>query len=133
MENGVELHNSGDLDGLVSTYAEDGVEVTPLGTFEGREAIRHRMVDLQAAFPDMNLTPVAWVEEGDAVVMEYTWSGTHNGPLTLADGTELPPTGKRIDLPVVSVFQQRDGMTVSHRIYYDRMTTLTQLGVLGAS
>ncbi len=37
------------------------------------------------------------VEQGDTVATEFTWAATHTGPLVMLDGTELPPTGKRIE------------------------------------
>ena len=43
------------------------------------------------------------IEEGDTVVGEWTYRATHTGPFVMADGTEIPATGKTVELPGVTV------------------------------
>ena len=40
LEQGAQLYNAGDVDALVDLYTEDATLVTPVGTLEGRAAIR---------------------------------------------------------------------------------------------
>ena len=42
----------------------------------------------------------------------------------------MPPTGKSIDGPYVWLAEVRDGKIKSARIYYDRLLTLEQEGVV---
>ena len=70
----------------------------PDGVFEGRAAIRERLANELEAIPDVTHTVVSFVEQGDAFADEWTFVGTHTGPLTLPDGTVLPPTGKRVEV-----------------------------------
>ena len=44
----------------------------------------------------------------------------------------IAATGRSFSLPYVDIFQARDGKFVSHRIYWDSITLLTQLGVMPA-
>ena len=75
------------------------------------------------------------VEQGDTIASEFTWVATHTGPLVMPDGTELPPTGKRVAAKGMELVQGRDGKLAVHHMYYDNMALAEQLGLLpdGAS
>lgn len=77
----------------------------------------------------MNIRMTSSIESGDAIAVEGILSGTHRGPMQTAAG-ELPPTGKRIELPFADVFEIQDGRVKAHRVYYDQLTFLHQLGVM---
>ena len=53
---------------------------------------------------------------------------THTGPLVMPDGTELPPTGKRIEIKGMELVQHRDGKIAVHHMYWDNMAVAGQLG-----
>ena len=125
-----QLYNAGDVEGLANLYTEDATLVTPDGTFEGRAAIHEAMGRDKAAFPDHTLTRGVIVEQGDTLADEWTVVGTHTGPLVMPDGTELPPTGKRIELKGMELVQHRDGKAAVHHMYYDNMALAGQLGLL---
>jgi steroid delta-isomerase-like uncharacterized protein len=130
VEQGIEMWNNGDFDRLQTLMADDQVWVSPTGRLTGSEAIVNRYRADLTAFPDRRLQVSKWVEEGDTVVVEYEWTGTHNGPLSLPDGAELAPTGQRITLLGVDVLEVRDGKTVAHRTYFDQLTVMIQVGVV---
>ena len=50
--------------------------------------------------------------------------GTHRGPFR-----GLPPIGRRVDVPMLSIFQFDGPDLVSERVYYDRLSPFIQLGV----
>ena len=129
-EQGIGFYNAGDVEGLVNLYTEDATRVTPFGTFEGRAAIREALSRDKAAFPDRTMTVDVCVEQGDTIAAEWTVAGTHTGPLVMPDGTELPPTGKRIDLKGMELVQVRDGKAAVQHQYWDNMAVAGQLGVL---
>ena len=129
-EQGIGFYNAGDVEGLVNLYTEDATRVTPFGTFEGRAAIREALSRDKAAFPDHAMTVDVCVEQGDTIAAEWTVAGTHTGPLVMPDGTELPPTGKRIDLKGMELAQLRDGKAAVQHQYWDNMAVAGQLGVL---
>ncbi len=130
VEGSIELYNSGDIDSLAALYSEDAVEHTPRDSYTGRPAIYERLRGDRSAFPDKRITVRHLIVEGDRAVMEYDWSGTHSGPLPMPDGSEMPPTGQRLAFPVVSVFDVRDGKTTEHRMYFDQLQVLVQLGLM---
>ena len=129
-EQGAQLYNAGDVEGLVNLYTEDATLVTPVGTFEGRAAIHEATSRDRAAFPDRAVTRDVIVEQGDTLADEWTFVGTHTGPLVMPDGTELPPTGKRIEFKGMELVQLRDGKVAVHHMYYDNMAVAGQLGLL---
>ena len=131
----VELYNAGDLDGVMELYAQDSSQRMPDGTFEGRSVIRDRLAKELAAFSDLAHRVVSYVEEGDAFADEFVFVGTHTGPVTLPDGTELPATGKRIEVQGMELVRVRDGKVVLDNLYYDNAAVAAQLGLspLGVS
>jgi len=129
-EQGTQLYNAGDVEGLVNLYTEDATLVNPFGTFEGRAAIHEAWSREKAAFPDRTATLDVIVEQGDMLADEWTFAGTHTGPLVMPDGTELPPTGKRVELRGMELVQVRDGKVAVHHQYWDSMAVAGQLGVL---
>ena len=129
-EQNVQLYNAGDLEGLVSLYTEDAVLVTPYGTAQGRAAIREQWSRDKAAFPDRTLTIDVIVEQSDTIASEFTWAATNTGPLVQPDGTELPPTGKRVEFKGMSLVPVRGGKIAVHHMYFDNMAVAGQLGLV---
>jgi predicted ester cyclase len=130
LERYVELYNGGDLDGVIDLYADDAVQLMPDGTFDGRNAIHDRLAKELAEFSDIAYRFVSYVEEGDAFADEWVFVGTHTGPLVLPDGTELPPTGPRVEVKGMELVGVRDGKIVVDNLYYDNLAVAAQLGLL---
>ena len=70
------------------------------------------------------------VEQGDTIAAEWTWAGTHTGPLVLPDGTELSATGKRVEGKGVDVAQVRGGKAAVLHQYWDNMAVARQLSLV---
>jgi len=70
------------------------------------------------------------VEQGDTIAAEYTSVVTNTGPLVMPDGTELPPTGKRIETKGMELVHMRDGKIAVHHMYWDNMAVAGQLGLV---
>ena len=126
----VERYNAGDLDAVMDLYAEDAVQPMPDGTFEGRSTIRERLAQELNGFSDVAHRVESFVEQGDAFADEWTFVGTHSGPFQLPDGSQLPPTGKRVELRGMEFVQVRDGKIVVDNLYYDNMSVAVQLGLV---
>ena len=54
--------------------------------------------------------------------------GTHTGTYELPDGTQLPPTGKRVTIKGMELVRVRDGKIVVDNLYFDNMAVAAQLG-----
>ena len=81
------------------------------------------------AFPDGRIHGDRYVESADRIVVEGRFTGTHTGPLQTPAG-ELPPTGRAMVLPFADVFRVADGRITEHRVYYDTLGLLAQLGLM---
>jgi steroid delta-isomerase-like uncharacterized protein len=125
----VERYNAKDLDAVMDLYADDAVQYMPDGTFEGRGTIRDRLARELDAFSDIAHRVVSYTEQDDAFADEWVFVGTHTGPVTLPDGTEVPPTGKQIEIPGMELVKMRDGKIVANNLYYDSLAVLVQLGL----
>jgi predicted ester cyclase len=132
LEKAVKLYNAGDLDAFVNEYAEDAVLVTPDGSAQGRQAIHSKWTQEQTSFPDRTQTVDVLVEQGDTIATEFTWVATNTGPLVLPGGTQLPPTGKRIQLKGMVLTTFSAGKIVRQHMYWDNADALTQMGLLPA-
>jgi steroid delta-isomerase-like uncharacterized protein len=130
LEQYIERYNAGDLDGVMDLYADDAVQNMPDGSFEGRTAIRERLAQELNGFTDVNHTVRSFVEQGDSFCDEWTFAGTHARPFLLPDGTELPPTGKRVEIPGMELVQVRDGKVILNTLYYDNLAVAVQLGLV---
>src|SRR5262245_64610054 len=126
----VELYNAGDLDGVIDLYAEDSVQLMPDGIFEGRSTIQRRLAQELTAFTDVRHTVLSFFEEGGLFGDEWLFEGTHTGPFVLPDGTEIPPTGKRVEIRGMELVEVRDGKIVANNLYYDLLDALVQLDVV---
>lgn len=126
----VERYNAGDLDGVMDLYADDAVQQMPDGRFEGKAAIRERLAQELSGFSDVKHTVRSFVEQDDAFCDEWTFAGTHTSPFPLPDGTELPPTGKRVTIDGMELVLIDDGKVVLNTLYYDNLAVAVQLGII---
>lgn len=49
--------------------------------------------------------------------------------MKLADGTEIPPTGKSFDVDFYTVAKRHEGQIVEENLMYDLVTFLKQIGL----
>ena len=119
-----------DLDGVMSLFTSDAVYAGPTWRQEGTEAIRAFFDGYFRAFTDSKLDTSLLIEEGDTVVGEWTGWDTQTGPFVMPDGTEIPATGKRLEVQGVTVCQMTDDKFGTMRDYYDTVPLMTQLGFM---
>jgi predicted ester cyclase len=84
----------------------------------------------QGAFSDNKSTISNIFAAGDRACAELTIESTHNGSLHLADGNQIPATGRHLCLPVAQVHTIRDSKFLISHIYFDQFDLLTQLGLI---
>jgi ketosteroid isomerase-like protein len=113
--------NRGDMDTAMTVFDPDVEGVTPNGTMNGREALRQLGDAFIAAAPNQRLEMVRVVESGDTVVVEGVYSGTQTGALVGPGGT-IDASGNDFAFPFCDVFTFRNGLCVSHHIYWDNLS-----------
>jgi hypothetical protein len=73
------------------------------------------------------------VEQGDTIATEFSWVATNTGPWILPDGTQLPSTGKHLEITGMVLTTFRDGKMAEQHMYWDNLSTAQQAGLLPAS
>ncbi|MEO3813337.1 ester cyclase [Sphaerisporangium sp. B11E5] len=120
--------NHHDLDLLSGCFTPRAVLVAPDGVGQGREEIASYYAQFIEAFPDSRCTPQTVTVQADSVIVEYTLTGTHNGPWLIPGGDYAAPTARPIIVRACSVSHLETGLIASHRIFYDQMELAAQLG-----
>jgi carboxymethylenebutenolidase len=81
--------------------------------------------------PDTETTLVSRTIGENQLVDELIFKFTHTVRMDwLLPG--IPPTGKRVEVPIVAVVGFRDGKIAFERIYWDQASVLVQIGLLDA-
>jgi len=79
--------------------------------------------------PDTEMTPVSRTVGEDQLVDEMVFKFTHTIPMDwLLPG--IPPTGKRVEVPLVAIVRFREGKLAHEHIYWDQASVLVQIGLL---
>ena len=123
----------GDYETVASLFAEDGVYVEPAGRHEGRNAMLAWMREYAEAVSDIRTEVSLVVADDDVIIAEYTWYATQSGRFPMPDGSVIPPSGKTMELPAVTVLRVKDGLIVEARDYFDQAPMLRQLGLMRGS
>ena len=98
------------------------------GVLEGRDDIERIYKIWFKAFPDLTLSAVDMLIDGDRAVLVFTLSGTHAG-----DFFGLPASGRHLDAACAFLYtMSSDGMIVHERRVLDFTGVLVQVGVLRA-
>lgn len=112
------------IEQLLALVASDYV-YRNMGTghvIHGAEGIRVGWTFHLQAFPDYEVTITNISAFGDdAVVVEYTWRGTHTGEVEVGGRIDAP-TGRRVEQQRCSLAKVRDGRWVEEREYYNTLS-----------
>jgi len=133
LEQAIACWNAGDREAWAELYAEDVVYEGPGGArISGLEDLKVWYFDaLLTAAPDRGSADVVLFVDGEHVVEEARYTGTHTGPWRTPDA-EIPATGRTLDFRFAGVFRVAGGKISSIRIYYDQVEVFTQLGLMPA-
>jgi predicted ester cyclase len=96
---------------------------------EGRDAVIGYTNGWMKALPDAKINVTNEIVSGPWIVQEFTFTGTHTGPLTGPMGT-IQATNRKVSGQCVSITRYEDGLDVETRLYFDMVQLLTQLGVM---
>src|SRR5437016_500611 len=78
--------------------------------------------------PDTEMTPVSRTVGADQLVDEMVFKFTHTIRMDwMLPG--VPPTGKRVEVPLVAIVRFREGKLAHEHIYWDQASVLVQLGL----
>jgi steroid delta-isomerase-like uncharacterized protein len=129
-----QAYNDRDLDGMLASVNPDVRITLPGGQLiSGKEEMSAHEQQEWEGFPDARVEVRQVIDQGSMAVAEYMWAATNTGPLNLPDGSTLPATGKRIELPCVTVVEINDGLVAAERSYWNQMEAFQQMGLLPAT
>ena len=98
-------------------------------TQRGQDAAIAIVQMYRTAFPDDMALDIQHIHSsGDTAIVEFIGKGTHRGELA-----GIAPTGRRMELPVITVLEIRDGKIHTEREYFDSSYMMQQLGVTPAA
>ena len=125
----LEAEKRRDVDATLATFKVGVARLELPGeeVIDGRSLVVDAYRELFTAFPDRgfpDLEPGQLRHHGDVVIAESRLQGTHLGPFR-----GLPPTGRRMDVPLVAIFEFDGPDLLCERVYYDRLTLFIQLGI----
>ncbi len=122
----VEAENRHDIEATIATFHRPRYEVNGEPS-DGEEAVRELLQGLTHGLPDMHVETVRLRHMDDGVLAEGIITGTHDG-----EWAGIPPTGNRVNIPLVGIFEFDGDRLLCEKVYFDMATVLTQMGVLPA-
>ena len=81
------------------------------------------------AFPDCRVTAHSHHLDGETLIEEGTFTGTHRGVFRTPMG-EIAPTGRRVQAEYINVVTVERGRVARQRLILDRLDLLDQLGMV---
>jgi steroid delta-isomerase-like uncharacterized protein len=123
-----EMIGGGDLSQVEALVASNMVdhEAPPGMDANGPEGFRRTVAMYQGAFPDVKLSVLKTVAEGDMVALHFRATGTNTGEFM-----GMPATGKAVDFEGVDLMRFVDGKIVEHWGFSEQLKMMAQLGMHG--
>jgi len=122
-----------DTEATVATMVEDAhVNHVPVMTGGCGKSALHAFYSrdfIPSMPPDTKLTPVSRTVGDTQLVDEMIFSFTHTQEMPwMLPG--IPPTNRRVEIPLVAIVRFHDCKLVSEHIYWDQASVLKQIGLL---
>jgi hypothetical protein len=121
----------GDRDAIEAACTADVKVWTPRLSTGSLDELLLQLDNRNGAFSDFDLETFPLDVGGDLACVEWTASMTHTGPLQVAPGLEIEPTGLRVTVIGVTVAEFFGSHICAVRQYWDESSLFVQLGVGG--
>ena len=120
-----EVMNAGDMSVIDEIVHDDLVDHEEIpGIPNDKAGISQWVGMMRSAFPDLKVTVLRMVAEGDEVWVHSRMTGTHRG-----DFLGMPPTDEKIDVEAIDRVRARDGKAIEHWGVTDMAKMLDQMGL----
>ena len=116
--------NRHDVEATITTFHHPRYEVNGVPS-DGTDAVRELLQGLMNGLPDLHADIGKMRHADDAVFSETLITGTHDG-----EWAGIPPTGRRVEVPVAAIFEFDEDRLLCEKVYMDFAAVLTQIGVL---
>ena len=121
---------AGDGDGIRELYTEDVKAWAPSRAASSLTELMAEIDRRDQAFSDVDVEVAPLDVGGDYACAEWSVTMTHTGPLTLAGGEVVEPTGARITVHGATVAEFRGDRICSLRQYWDELGVFEQIGLM---
>jgi len=123
-----EMFNNGNLSVVDELVAEKGEDHQEASGTDFAEHLKDIITKMRAAFPDLRFEIHHILAEGDIVATRSTMTGTHEGRFEIGPFRDLPPTGRRIEVPHMHFFRWAEDKNTDLWHIMDTPTMMRQLG-----
>lgn len=128
----LDAYNRHDIDAILGYCTEDVVWEDPTaGILHGRQRVKAALANVFQAFPDMAFArdEVSYFMSLDGTRAASAWqlTGTMNGPM---NPPGYAPTGGKIDIKGVCLYELEDGLIAHHTIVFDMIQLGRQIDAL---
>jgi ketosteroid isomerase-like protein len=120
----------GDETVLRDLYTDDVTAWTPALSASSLDELAAELGRRDGAFSEIELEVVPLDVGGDYACAEWSATMTHTGPLALAGGDVLEPTGARVTVNGATVAEFRSDRICSLRQYWDELAVFEQIGLV---
>ena len=121
-----EIENTGDVTNIHEFISEDYVEIHNGEIFKiGVQGAIDHVLGVRRVFPDIKMTIIDQISEGEWVATTYSVTGTFT-----EEWFGMKPTGKSITFTGVNMDRVRDGKIIEHGGASNLLDPLLQTGVV---
>ena len=117
--------NAHRFDDAIAAFGHPRYELVPTGeVYDGPGRLHELMRENETGFPDFAYHPENMHHADEAIIVEGTFTGTHDGVWR-----GLPPTGRKVSFPMLIIFRFEGEAMMGERIFFDLLSVFEQLGV----
>jgi len=133
VERGMKAFNAHDMEALARDSSPD-IESTAPGDvkLKGPQAVKEYNQNFVKAFPDARVEAKNIFTQGNTVIVEGIFTGTHDGTLKTPMG-DVPATHRKVKGEFIQVFEVDRGLVKRDTLMYDQVQLMTQLGLAPAA
>jgi len=131
VKNHMQLEIESDWDGVIATFEHPRYELYGSGVvFDGEASVRKYFAASRTPFPDQANEIITIAASGEAVLVEFWLTGTHLGPLRVANET-IEATGRTFKGRMMASFEFASGSDkiICERPYFDQCAVTSAQGL----
>ncbi len=129
LERNIRHWNAHDSAAWAGDFSPAAHIVGPGASGSGIEMARTLYSIWQDAFPDNEVRVTDIFEDGATAILQAEFGGTQTETMNAPEQT-IPATGRRVNIPFVTINRFADGKITQFMLYFDRAELLRQLGLL---
>ncbi|MBV9129946.1 MAG: ester cyclase [Verrucomicrobia bacterium] len=123
MEEHIAAEKAHDIPRTIATFYHPRYELTPFcSVSDGDQAVQELLTGLFATFPDFDIECPRFHHSEQTVVLECVVTGTRHRSFA-----GVPPTGRRIELPLVGIFEFEGDLLMCEKVHFDLANLIRQL------